>query len=365
LQRKKYVLHFRWTSLDPLSYAAGDVNLYCPVGNNPLNSLDPTGLFWYPGKYLIQLRREYYRGLELDRQINERRARQGLPQLEPPPHWTSVAAAEIGDGLRIGLQANVNAAATATRSLVTLGFWAEPWEVWAVADEDRPYYESGFLAARVGWELLPSYGIGKLTQVPGRIGRWGRCALYWDTAQNAVQVGRGGYDIYENGLTWANGLQVGTGLLGLGGNYTTWRRLPRNLPNVPWSYGPLPSNYLGATDRFGNITIRPGLSGQALIDTVRHESVHRFFSPRYGPLRELRADIGMLGYERSHFLRYLEEALAQTYATRSLLQGLRHPLNGAYQLSVWRVILEGGGYGIIVGGTTYGAYTLSHFILNR
>jgi hypothetical protein len=82
----------------------------------------------------------------------------------------------------------------------------------------------------VGWELLPSYGIGKLTQVPGRIGRWGRYALYWDTAQNAVQVGRGGYDIYENGLTWANGLQVGTGLLGLGGNYTTWRRLPGSAP---------------------------------------------------------------------------------------------------------------------------------------
>jgi RHS repeat-associated protein len=34
----------RWTSLDPLSYAAGDVNLYRPLGNNPLNSLDPSGL---------------------------------------------------------------------------------------------------------------------------------------------------------------------------------------------------------------------------------------------------------------------------------------------------------------------------------
>jgi RHS repeat-associated protein len=34
----------RWTSLDPLRYDAGDVNLYRPVGNNPLNSLDPSGL---------------------------------------------------------------------------------------------------------------------------------------------------------------------------------------------------------------------------------------------------------------------------------------------------------------------------------
>jgi RHS repeat-associated protein len=34
----------RWTSLDPLRYTAGDVNLYRTVGNNPLNSLDPSGL---------------------------------------------------------------------------------------------------------------------------------------------------------------------------------------------------------------------------------------------------------------------------------------------------------------------------------
>jgi hypothetical protein len=30
----------------------------------------------------------------------------------------------------------------------------------------------------------------------------------------------------RGGLNWGNGLQVGTGLLGLGGNYTTWQRLP-------------------------------------------------------------------------------------------------------------------------------------------
>ncbi|GIW83750.1 MAG: hypothetical protein KatS3mg106_263 [Gemmataceae bacterium] len=34
----------RWTSLDPLSYAAGDVNLYRSHGNDPINSLDPSGL---------------------------------------------------------------------------------------------------------------------------------------------------------------------------------------------------------------------------------------------------------------------------------------------------------------------------------
>lgn len=46
-----------------------------------------------------------------------------------------------------------------------------------------------------------------------------------------MQVGRGGWDLHENGPTWANGLQVSAGLLGLGGNYTTWRRLRGNVPN--------------------------------------------------------------------------------------------------------------------------------------
>ena len=209
--------------MDPIRYEAGDVNLYRALGNDPLNRLDPSGLFWYPGKYLLQLRREYYRGQELDRQINQLRAKHGLPELAPSPHWTDVAATEFGGGLVIGLQANVNALATASRSLVTLGFWSEPWEVWAVDDADRPFYEGGFLAAKFGWELLPTAGIGRLTQTPGQMGRWGRYALYWDAGQNTVQVGRGTWDIHQNGLTWGNGLQVGVGLLGLGGNYITWR----------------------------------------------------------------------------------------------------------------------------------------------
>jgi len=41
-----------------------------------------------------------------------------------------------------------------------------------------------------------------------------------------VQVGRGSYDIYQNSLNWTNGLPVGGGLLGLGGNLPIWRRLP-------------------------------------------------------------------------------------------------------------------------------------------
>jgi RHS repeat-associated protein len=34
----------RWLSMDPIGFAAGDVNLYRYVGNNPTNSTDPSGL---------------------------------------------------------------------------------------------------------------------------------------------------------------------------------------------------------------------------------------------------------------------------------------------------------------------------------
>lgn len=38
----------RWLTKDPLGFAAGDVNLYRYVGSNPINSIDPTGMFCWP-----------------------------------------------------------------------------------------------------------------------------------------------------------------------------------------------------------------------------------------------------------------------------------------------------------------------------
>jgi RHS repeat-associated protein len=36
----------RWTRLDPIRYAAGDMNLYRGLGNSPVNRVDPSGLVW-------------------------------------------------------------------------------------------------------------------------------------------------------------------------------------------------------------------------------------------------------------------------------------------------------------------------------
>jgi RHS repeat-associated protein len=61
---------------------------------------------------------------------------------------------------------------------------------------------------------------------------------------------------------------------------------------------------LGTTDAFGNITVRSGLPPDVLNTTLRHESVHRFFSVRYGPFKDARASLlnaakQTLGYAES------------------------------------------------------------------
>jgi RHS repeat-associated protein len=206
----------RWTTQDPLGFAAGDANLYRYVGNRATLATDPSGNLIFVPVLIIG-------GLL----VGGSAAYTGYQSYQSTGSaFNGQIWGAYGDGLRIGGQANVNAIPTAARSLVTLGIWAEPWEVWAVADEDRPYYDNGFMFARFGWELLPTAGIGRLTQAPGQMGRWGRWALGWDAGQNAVQAGRGGWDIDQHGLTWGNSLQVVGSLLGLGGNYATWRRLP-------------------------------------------------------------------------------------------------------------------------------------------
>jgi hypothetical protein len=106
------------------------------------------------------------------------------------------------------------------------------------------------------------------------MGRWGRWALGWDAGQNAVQASRGGYDIYENGLTWTNGLQVVGSLLGLGGNYTTWRRLPlRGAPTRPPTTAPsTPTTRAAAVDEAarGVASARQSLINELAQQGIKH-----------------------------------------------------------------------------------------------
>jgi hypothetical protein len=111
---------------------------------------------------------------------------------------------------------------------------------------------------------------------------------------------------------------------------------------------------LGATDKFGNITIARGLSSADRATTLRHELVHRFFSPRQGTaLAEARANFGIAAYNRSQLVRFTEEALAEGIATGSIRAGLAHPLAGAYGITAVGLGTEAGLYFGGLGGVIY------------
>lgn len=95
----------------------------------------------------------------------------------------------------------------------------------------------------------------------------------------------------------------------------------------------------GETDKYGNIHYSSlgTKTDQAL--ALQHEKVHSFLAPKtLNGLRELRCNVGMLGYEKSSVLRYVEEAAAEGYANikvkglnpQSILKGATFPLKEGY-----------------------------------
>ena len=123
--------------------------------------------------------------------------------------------------------------------------------------------------------------------------------------------------------------------------------------------GSLASGALGETSAYGVIRVarNQSLTEQRL--TLLHELVHRYLSPRVGPLRQLRAEVRMAGYERSALLRYLEEALAEGYAQLRVnglaqaVEALRFPMRGGYVV-VSQLVAEGQAIGaVVLGGATF------------
>jgi hypothetical protein len=121
----------------------------------------------------------------------------------------------------------------------------------------------------------------------------------------------------------------------------------------------LPRGVLGSTNAYGVIEVarNQSLTGQRL--ALLHELVHRYFSPRTGPLRKIRAEFNMSAYSRSTFLRYLEEALAEGYAQlrahglSRALGAYRFPVTNGY-VTVSALVSEGVAIGtIILGGCLF------------
>lgn len=119
------------------------------------------------------------------------------------------------------------------------------------------------------------------------------------------------------------------------------------------------SGSLGETSAYGVITVARNQTLTEQRITLLHELVHRFFSPRTGPLRKLRAELSMSAYSRSALLRYMEEALAEGYAQLRVhglalaISALRFPLQAGY-VTVSMLLKEGKAIGtIMLGGTVF------------
>lgn len=119
----------------------------------------------------------------------------------------------------------------------------------------------------------------------------------------------------------------------------------------------LPAGH-GSTSPFGEVRLSPlgSMTEQALVRA--HELVHRFLTPRFGILRTFRVRLRMSGYLRSMFLKYLEEALAETVAQlrvngfAGVLTGIKFPVANGY-VTINSLLIEGAAIGTIVAGTEH------------
>lgn len=152
------------------------------------------------------------------------------------------------------------------------------------------------------------------------------------------------------------------------------RGLPRykSMPNVgkpPSTVKPritrpqrLSAGTLGETDAWGNIAVSRSQSLTEQRLTLYHEWVHSVLSPRFKMFRRFRAELRFSGYEKSALLRYLEEALAESFAQlkvhglKKVIVGIRFPISHGY-LTISELVAEGIAIGnIIVSGTIYKVY---------
>ncbi len=92
----------------------------------------------------------------------------------------------------------------------------------------------------------------------------------------------------------------------------------------------------GKTNLWGDVEYSTA-GTQADVDLVRHhEMVHSFLSPKLQALRMFRARMGVKGYANSDLLKYIEEALAESYAQlrvngiKGLPTGIRFPIVERY-----------------------------------
>ena len=102
------------------------------------------------------------------------------------------------------------------------------------------------------------------------------------------------------------------------------------------------------------------------IATEFHETVHSVLSPKFRVFRAFRAGLKASGYWRSALLRFIEEALAESYAmlkTRGFLAAMRavtFPVSNGY-VTITQLAAEGTRIGtIMLAGGYYGVFWAHH-----
>jgi hypothetical protein len=94
-----------------------------------------------------------------------------------------------------------------------------------------------------------------------------------------------------------------------------------------------------------------------------HEAVQSALSPKHKHFREFRADLRTSGFRKSQFLRYLDEALAETYAQLNVKGITGLPSGIQFRVKTGYVTLSGVATEtaigtVVLGGITYGVYVV-------
>jgi RHS repeat-associated protein len=321
----------RWATPDPLLFSAGDTNLYRVVGNNRINRLDPSGLI---DPYNIA---DYY-AEEPFRAMNRLWGRGGLyDRFHRNQDFYRMQEAD-GSG---------NPIFQAATHLVIMPIYRTGQFVYdvyptATNPDYQPYnpYFRGYINGESGY----ASSVFHLTA---------DAAVAVPTVTPIVSYG-------------ASAARAGIGRLGRG----IMTGIQTRAEASPWTYGNFGnSTTMGECSWLGDIAINPNIGpGLPFTETLRHEAVHRFFSPTTGPMpiRQIRANLKEWSYWNSHLIRYSEEAMAETVATGSLRTGLGFPVgNTHYAVNPWMVGVEGVGYTGTVGLGGYGAYSLGKYAVSE
>ena len=122
----------------------------------------------------------------------------------------------------------------------------------------------------------------------------------------------------------------------------------------------------GMTDANGSVRYSPHGTAREVALVKAHESVHQALTPTgLGPMSRLAGAARMALYDRSQLCRYVEEALAESYAqvkvngASALPEGLRFPFGDpGYELTVSVMVTEAAAGTVVFAGAIYGVYVV-------